>query len=118
VIQVYDDDYGYLPDHSEFGLPTTEAKQAMEQIRLYHWWTVERPARLTPEDVSGWYALCARRHAGDDITHWLFRSDTTDEEQQETRVCLEINQAIKMRYKDEDTAMLVRLIEIRESLVC
>jgi len=94
--------------------PTYQAKAAKEILELYTWWKEVYPKRPDPHDASGWTAYCEmRRKRG---AHFLDLEDKTPEEAEQCRVALDKTQEIEKAYNDEDEAMMIRLIKIRESL--
>lgn len=99
---------------SDFGLPTYQAVNAKEQLDLYNWWKVVRPARIDPMDASGWSAYCSKKRGdSDDILSIL---SSTDEERIQSRPILVKMAKIEQQQDDEDTEMLIRLIKIRKHL--
>lgn len=105
--------------HKDWNKPTRQALAAREQLELYKWWTVTRPARPDPYEVSGWTAICARRrdkrNNTDDDDDFL-RDDKTPAEKKETRKALEVMRKMEAQYEKEDEEMMIRLIKIRHSL--
>ena len=102
-----------------FGKPTTQALAAQETLVLYKWWKEERPKRHDPSEASGWSDYCEKKRTvakakGDD-TFWS--SFVTNEDNQEiSRSILDLCHKIKTEQEEEDTAMLIRLVKIRQSL--
>jgi hypothetical protein len=111
----YNDEMGTGQDLPEYGQPLPHALAAVEQRRLYDWWKTIRPTRPDPHNASGWSAICDRRHASGQ-SFWTSMSDHTDEERAESHAALERCHEIEQRYEDEDEAMLIALVKIRESL--
>lgn len=106
----------YLEEgHKDWDKPTRQALSAIEQLELYTWWTVTRPARPDPYEVSGWTAMCDRRRKEDDEDVFL-RDDKTPTEKKESRKALDMLGKIEAKYEKEDEDMLIRLIKIRQSL--
>jgi hypothetical protein len=65
-------------------------------------------------DASGWSAYCEmRRNNG---YHLLDMEDRTPEEAEMCKTALDKSQEIEKAYNDEDEAMMIRLIKVRESL--
>ena len=115
----FDDEWMDKAD-PKYGTSTPQALAAMEQKRLYEWWKNIRPNRPDPYDESGWSEFCERRRAAradeeDDSWSMLF-DDKTDEERAESKRLLDMLNDIEKRYDDEDEAMMVVLIKIRQSL--
>ena len=104
------------PDSPNIGQPTPQAINALEVLSLYKWWTEVYPNRPDPHDASGWSAYCdsLREKYDGDI---FVRLEERDEEDQKTSTeILEKLQQLEKQYKDEDEAMMIRLIKIRDSL--
>lgn len=95
---------------------TPQALAAIEILKLYKWWTEERPKRLDPMDASGWTELCDQRRQRDNDDWWWSSEDDTEEEKIASRNSLDIMRNLEKQYEDEDTEMLIRLIKIREQL--
>lgn len=109
------DNMGVHPNDPLYGTPTHQAIAAKEILTLYKWWTVERPARPDPHDVSGWIEICSRRR-DDDPDDWLGIEDETEHQRKETKKALNIANQMEKQYAEEDTQMMIRLIKIRDSL--
>jgi hypothetical protein len=109
-----DSHMGIDSDHPEYGQPTHQALAAREIKELYLWWTQERPKRPDVYDASGWTEYCElRRERGADF---LDLEDKTEEEAEMGRTALERSQAIEKAYEQEDEAMMIRLIRVRDAL--
>jgi hypothetical protein len=94
--------------------PTYQALAAREIFELYTWWKEIYPLRPDPYDASGWSAYCdMRREKG---YHLLDMEDRTEEEAEMRDKALAKSNEIEKAYNDEDEAMMIRLIKIRESL--
>jgi hypothetical protein len=94
--------------------PTYQAKAAREILELYRWWKEVYPNRPDVHDASGWTAYCdMRREKG---YHLLDMEDKSPEEREWCRTALDKSREIEKAYDDEDEAMMIRLIKIRESL--
>jgi hypothetical protein len=96
-----------------YGQPTQQALAALEILKLYHWWKEERPNRPDPRDISGWnkyYEEKRAAHADDDS--WLdFITDKKSDDG--SGEIFKRFRLIEQQQEDEDTAMLIRLINIR-----
>lgn len=101
-------------NYPDYGQMTPQAKNATEIGELYNWWVNVRPKRPDPMDVGGWSAYCEYMHAtyGDAVLH----EDRTDEDRAMSKQALDMTNEIEQAYDDEDTVMMKRLIEIRNSL--
>ena len=109
-----DDSMGLAPGDEGWGEPTQQAKAAREIIELYTWWTKVYPKRPDVHDASGWTAYCDMRRAkGYDL---LDMEDKTESEAKQCREALDKSQALELQYEQEDEAMMIRLIKIRQSL--
>jgi hypothetical protein len=112
--RVLDENWGVEPDHPDYGKPTHQALAAQEIKALYTWWKEVYPARPDVYDASGWTAYCeSRRAAGYDF---LDLEDKTEAEREQCRTALNLSQEIEKAYDDEDEAMMIRLIRVRDSL--
>ena len=115
----FDDEWMDKAD-PKYGTPTPQALGAMEQKRLYDWWKNVRPNRQDPYDESGWSDFCERRrasHASEDDDSWsMLFDDKTDEERAESKRLMDVLHSIEKRNDDEDEAMMVALIKIRQNL--
>jgi len=101
-------------DEKHLAEPTYQAKAAKEIIELYTWWTEVYPKRPDVYDASGWTEYCdMRRNKGYDF---LDMDDKTPEEAEQCRTALDKSREIEKAYADEDEAMMIRLIKVRESL--
>jgi hypothetical protein len=103
-----------------YDTPTPQAVAAIEQKRLYDWWKNVRPNRPDPYDESGWSEFCERRrstHADKDDDLWpMLFNDKTDEERAISKRLMEVMDSIEKSYDDEDEAMMISLIKVRQSL--
>ena len=97
-------------DHPDFGKPAPQAASAREIYELYQWWTVKRPQRPDPYDVSGWSAYCEQRRLADP-DDWITGADKED-----TGPMLKIIDDLEQQFDQEDEDMLIRLIKIRRAL--
>ena len=93
--------------------PTLQAINAKEILELYRWWTEQRPLRVDPMEASGWSDYCDRKrekHQED----WLF-AGLGDDSEDTTHMHNKMHE-LEKQYEDEDEAMMIRLIKIRQSL--
>lgn len=101
-------------DQKHLAEPTLQAKNAGEMLELYTWWTEVYPKRPDVHDASGWSDYCAnRRETGLDF---FDMEDKTPEDAERCRIALDKSQEIERAYADEDEAMMIRLIKVRESI--
>jgi hypothetical protein len=108
------EDWGVEPGSKEYGQPTRQAVAAREIKDLYTWWKEVYPARPDIHDASGWTAYCEmRREKGYEILDF---EDKTEAEAEQCRTALDKTQEIEKAYNDEDEAMMIRLIRVRDSL--
>ena len=117
---VKDEQWGVEETDPEFGQLTPQAVKAKEILDLYTWWTVERPKRVDPHEASGWSAYCdaGRKELDEDgEPYGLFgREEKTPEEKERVSKMLDECHKIEAAYEDEDEAMMIRLIKIRQGL--
>ncbi len=103
----------------DFGKPTHQALAAAETVALYKWWKEARPKRPDPMDASGWSDYCDKRRKNtqaQDNDVWLDIGDETDEEKARAREILAICHKMECEQDEEDTEMLIRLVNLRKSL--
>ena len=95
--------------------PTYQANAAKEIIELYTWWTTVYRNRPDPYEVSGWTAYCeaSREANGGRLS---FSGDKSPELKKASKKALDKLHKIEKAYEDEDEAMMIRLIKIRQSL--
>jgi hypothetical protein len=106
-----DDERANYPDYEQM---TPQAKNATEIGELYNWWVNIRPKRPDSMDEGGWSAYCDYmpvRYGGA-----VLHEDRTDEDRAMSKQALDKTNEIEQSYDDEDTVMMKRLIEIRDSL--
>ena len=119
---VNDKDMGVAEDSPDYGKPTNQALHAQEILDLYTWWTVTRPARPDPWEVSGWNALHAARNAelgfngNTKSKRRALRSKRTPEYKKESANCFALMGKIEAKYEKEDDQMLIRLIKARKGM--
>ena len=95
--------------------PTYQAKAAKEIIELYTWWTETYRNRPDPYEVSGWTAACeASRIANGGRLSFSAEKDPALKKASDK--AHKLLQKIEKAYEAEDTLMLKRLIDIRDSL--
>ena len=112
----FDEDW-FDKENPLYGQPTPQAERAKEIKELYVWWTTVYPNRPDAMDASGWSALCERRRLANPGKGFMSGlRDRTDEEREESRLALDLSTKIEREYNEEDEAMMIRLIKIRDSL--
>jgi hypothetical protein len=95
--------------------PTYQANAAKEIIELYTWWTVTYRNRPDAYEASGWTAACeAQRAANGGKLNWGVEKDPVLKKA--SNKAHKLLQKIEKAYEDEDEAMMIRLIKIRQSL--
>ena len=105
---------GVDPGTDDYGKPTRQAENAQEILALYRWWREVYPNRPDVYDASGWSAYCEmRRNKG---YEFLDLEDKNEDEAAQCKTALEKSNEIEKAYDDEDEAMMIRLIKIRDSL--
>ena len=101
-----------------YGQPTPQALAAQETLKLYKWWKEERPERPDPSDASGWSKYCEEKQneaKGSGADSWCgFISNNMKDEHADN--ILNLYRQIEKEQIEEDTAMLIRLVQIRQSL--
>lgn len=91
-----------------------QAISAQEQYALYKWWTETRPNRPDPWAASG-YNDFYDKHRITLEDDWLGHTLSESDKQEQRRLFKVIGQ-IEQQYEDEDTNMLIRLVQIRKDL--
>ena len=105
----------WLPEEEKHKAePTLQAKSAREIKELYTWWKEVYPNRPDPHEASGWTEYCERTRELNDGR--LFGSKTTPELKRLSNKAHKLLQKIEKQYEQEDEAMMIRLIKIRNSL--
>ncbi len=114
---IADDSWGLKPDDEGYGEPTFQAKNALEILSLYKWWTEVYPNRPDPHDASGWSDYCERmrQEKGDGI-RWIGVESNNPETKELGDRAHKLIREIEESYEKEDEEMLIRLIKIRNSL--
>ena len=108
-------DWGVEETDPNYGKLTGQAERAKEIKELYTWWTVTYPNRPDPYDASGWTEYCeASRIANGGKLR--FSGEKSPELQAMSDKTHELLQEIEAAYEEEDTIMMKRLIDIRQSL--
>lgn len=108
-------DDGWAEGDPNVGELTPQAKNALEILALYKWWTEVYPNRPDPHDASGWSAYCeASRLANGGKLSWS--ADKTPELKKMCNKAHKLLRKIEADYEKEDEAMMIRLIKIRNSL--
>lgn len=100
------------PSLDEYNRSDSQAQVAREIRAIYDWWTVTRPARPDPYEVSEWSALCDEKRNGG---VGFMEKGTPEFERRKTK-SLKILRKIEEQYEQEDEEMLIRLIKIRKNL--
>jgi hypothetical protein len=118
---VWDESSGVYPNDKLYKKPTNQAIGAKEIKELYLWWTDIYPKRPDPYDASGLTALYAQKREvnkqdGDDVIAFLDHSNESAIMKKNIQKALKICRKIEEDYDKEDTAMLIRLIKVRQNL--
>jgi hypothetical protein len=95
--------------------PTYQANAAKEIIELYTWWTVTYRNRPDAYEASGWTAVCEESRIANG-GRLSFGGDKDPALQEKSNKAHKLLQTIEKTYEDEDEAMMIRLIKIRQSL--
>lgn len=88
----------------------------MEILDLYEWWTMKRPARKDPCDVSGFtkeYEKLMEKYEIEELLNWEIVDEESDKRIKE---CSRKSNEIETKYRNQDQKMLHRLVDIRCSL--
>jgi hypothetical protein len=110
------DNTDYTPeDHPDYGKLTPQAHNAKEILALYTWWTEERPNRPDPYEASGWSAYCEANRI-ENGGRLSFSTDKSPELKKMSDRAHKLLNKIEAKYEQEDEAMIIRLIKIRNSL--
>lgn len=106
------DDEWVSKDDPRYGLPTSQALSAKEQMELYLWWKDIRPNRPDPYEASGCLShFILNKKDDEDIMDLLDRDRTPSEISAYDQM-----ESMEKQYEEEDEAMLIRLIKIRQHL--
>ena len=82
------------------------------EIRAIYDWAKARPNRPDPHDASGWSEYCAKYPYS-----WKQKpEDETLEQRAEADAALVKTREIEKQYDDEDEAMLIRIVKVRQRL--
>lgn len=111
-----DETWGLQPGDENYGETTVQARGAQEVLELYLWWTLGRPLRKDPYEVSGWSEYCSRSRSSDDNAVWISWDKRSDKDREEGEVLLEKLRELEAKYEAEDEAMMIRLIKVRQYL--
>jgi hypothetical protein len=110
------DNRDYTPeDHPDYGKLTPQAHNAAEILALYKWWTEERPRRPDPMEASGWSAYCEANRI-ENGGRLSFGSSKNPKLKKMSDQAHKLLNKIEAKYEQEDEAMMIRLIKIRNSL--
>jgi hypothetical protein len=117
--QLKHDDVWVDKNIPEYDKPTPQALAAQEILILYQWWKSDRPNRPDPGVASGWSAYCEEKDKeakarGEDPLSSIIDKDKTDDKR--SRELMDICHQMEQQQENEDTAMLIRLIKIRQRL--
>jgi hypothetical protein len=102
-------------DKKSEAVPTYQANSAREIIELYTWWTVTYRNRPDAYEASGWTAVCEASRAANG-GRLSFSSEKDPVLKKASDKAHKLLQKIEKTYEAEDTLMLKRLIDIRDSL--
>lgn len=112
----YNEDMGVEPTDDLYGQPTPQAETATAVTEIYLWWKDVRPSRPDAYDVSGWSEYCEKTRGTNDDIFCGLDSDKTEEDSQSTQTMLLTIDEIQKKYDNEDTQMLLRIVQIRKGL--
>ena len=108
-------DWGVEKTSPDFGKPTSQAERAKEIKELYIWWTVTYRTRPDPYDASGWTEYCEVSRIAND-GKLMFSDNRSPELQAMSDKAIMLLEEIEAAYEQEDTIMMKRLIDCRQSL--
>ena len=94
---------------------THQSLAAREIIELYTWWTTVYRNRPDPYEASGWTAVCEESRIANG-GRLSFSGEKDPELQEKSNKAHKLLQQIEKAYEDEDEAMMIRLIKIRQNL--
>lgn len=106
-------------DSTPKGQLTRDALSAQVTYDLYKWWTVERPNRVDPAVASGSHALMDRRRGLTTDPMEIFDFEDDDAHpggKSPLRAAFDYEEVIRKNYRMEDDAMMIRLLEHRQTL--
>lgn len=104
------------PNDPTYGDLTSYAKNALEILTLYKWWTEVYRNRPDPMAASGWSDICdeARKEHGNVLS---VLSEPKDKASKKRKAqALALSTKIEKSYRREEQQMLIRLVKIRNSL--
>ena len=104
----YGESDGMEVSHPLYKKLTPQAKDAIEVLELYRWYTEIHCTRPDAHDVTGWSEYCQ--------THPSFSTAETPQEEKNVQAMLKKMRKLEEDYMKEDTQMMIRLIKIRECL--
>jgi hypothetical protein len=112
------DDEWMGKDEPDYGKPTQQAIAAMEIMELYKWWKEDRPNRVDAHEASGWNEYCDAKHseAKDNEDDLLFDLLSSNKKDEHAHSILNKCHEIEKQQDEEDTAMLIRLVKIRNNI--
>lgn len=100
----------------DFDKPTSQAISAKWIKSAYLWWTTERPARETPEVISGWNEYYNSKYLKSSNVLDMLYEEETPEEKDRVHHILEEMHRIEQEYEDEDSKWMKELIDHRHHL--
>jgi len=111
---IRDSEYGLKEGEEGFGEPTRQALSAKEQYELYTWWKEVRPIRPEAMDACGLSAYYDSIHK--EGTSFMQMLSSKDKDPVAQKAMMDMHTKIEEGYNQEDLAMLIRLMTIRQSL--
>lgn len=81
---------------------------------LYLWWKDKRTSRIDPMDESGWSAHRDKEEKSGNGIFGCHSDEKTEAEQEETRIIMDKLHELEKAQEQEDTDMMIKLIEIRK----
>ena len=110
------EEWGVDKHDADYGKPTRQAERAKEIKELYIWWTTIYSNRPDPYDASGWSVYCDAMRVKNSGSLMSILNTKDAEDRKAGDQAHKLLQKIEAAYEKEDTLMLKRLIDIRDSL--
>lgn len=106
--------WGVEPDSEDYGKPTHQALAAQEIKALYTWWKEVYLNRPDVYEATGWTDYCSNLRTRGSMFSALEDNEPTTRKR--TDDMLDQIREIEKAYEEEDEAMMIRLIKIRDTL--
>lgn len=104
-------------ENPEYMKPTHQALAALEILELYVWWKFIRPMRQDPMDESGYTDYFKKKREGkEDLFDILDDDNKTPKDKANLKKISDKWHKLEEAQFKEDTNMMIRLVNIRQSL--